>query len=252
MDQYSGLARIYDYLVYGVEFEGWIDYVEALMHHFNLRAGSVADLACGTGNTTIPFARRGYKTTGVDIAGEMLACARNKAAADGLEINFIQQDMRHFTLPEKVDLVTCFHDGLNYLPDISDIKKTFLRVHENLNEKGAFIFDLNAVIWTAGVDHNVAVVDEQDITLIWETSYNDIINTWQIKLTGFVRENNHYYKFTEIHSEKAYNPEDIAACLRESGFDLLGSFNAFSFDPIQHNSVRHFYVAQKLNRGDVK
>ena len=31
MQQYSGLARIYDYLVQGVDFEDWIDYVEALL-----------------------------------------------------------------------------------------------------------------------------------------------------------------------------------------------------------------------------
>lgn len=246
MDQYIGLARIYDYLVAGVDFEGWIDYVESLMRHFNLRATSVADLACGTGNTTMPFARRGYTATGIDLAGEMLAYARNKALAEGLRINYFQQDIRYFTLPEKVDLITCFHDGLNYLQDIGDIKKTFLRVNTNLNEKGAFIFDLNAVTWTSGLGRDISIIDEQDVTLIWETNYNELNHTWQIKLTGFIREDGHYNKFTEIHNEKAYHPEEIANCLQESGFELLGSFNAFSFEPIQPNSVRHFYVAQKI------
>ncbi|AGL01454.1 class I SAM-dependent DNA methyltransferase [Desulfoscipio gibsoniae] len=245
MNQYSGLSYIYDYLVAGVDFEGWIDYVEALLNRFQLHTDSVADLACGTGNTVIPFARRGYKATGIDLAGEMLNLARSKAAAKKLSINFLEQDMRTFKLPGKVGLVTCFHDGLNYLLDIMDIKKTFQQVHRQLNDKGAFIFDLNAVHWLSKADNSITMIDDQDMTLIWETSYDSNQSTWQIKLTGFVREGDIYRKFTEYHREKAYHPEEITACLRDAGFTLLGSFNAFTFEPIQYNSIRHFYVAQK-------
>jgi SAM-dependent methyltransferase len=248
MSQYSGLAYIYDYLVAGVDFEGWIDYAESLLNRFQLKTDSVADLACGTGNTIIPFARRGYQATGIDLAGEMLDLARMKAAAENLSINFSQQDMRNFKLPEQVGLVTCFHDGLNYLLDIDDIKRTFQQVHRHLKDQGAFIFDLNAVHWLAQADNSVTMVDDRDMTLIWETSYDNHQNTWQIKLTGFVREGDIYRKFTENHREKAYHPEEIATCLRQTGFNLLGSFDAFTFEPIRPNSIRHFFVARKSNR----
>ncbi|TYO97753.1 class I SAM-dependent DNA methyltransferase [Desulfallas thermosapovorans] len=245
MHQYKGLSYIYDYLVSGVDFEGWVDYVEALLKRFKLQAKSVVDLACGTGNTVIPFARRGYKATGIDLSGEMLDLARTKAASLNLAINFLEQDMRSFKLPEKVQLVTCFHDGLNYLLDIEDIKQTFQQVHRHLVDKGAFIFDLNAVHWLSDTDNSVTMVDEPDMTLIWETNYDSAQNTWQINLTGFIREDDIYHKFTECHREKAYHPEDIISYLKQTGFTLLGSFNAFSFEPIHSNSIRHFYVAQK-------
>ncbi|WP_347491017.1 class I SAM-dependent DNA methyltransferase [Desulfoscipio sp. XC116] len=246
MSQYGGLSYIYDYLVAGVDFEGWIDYLEELLNHFQLHTDSVVDLACGTGNTLIPLARRGYKATGIDLAGEMLDLARSKTAAANLSIDFFKQDMRSFKLPEKVGLVTCFHDGLNYLLDIGDIRRTFQQVHRHLEDKGAFIFDLNAVHWLSKADNNnVTVIDDRDMTLIWETDYHNSQNTWNIKLTGFVRENDIYHKFTENHREKAYHPEEIAGCLGQTGFTLLGSFNAFTFEPIRTNSIRHFYVAQK-------
>lgn len=245
MDQYSGLARIYDYLVSGVDFESWIDYVEALINRFELQTGSVADIACGTGNTAIPFARRGYSIIGVDIAEEMLNLAKVKTASDNISITFSQQDMRYLSLPEKVDLITCFHDGLNYLLDINDIEKTFQAVYKNLKNDGAFIFDLNAVVWLSGADNSVTVIDDQDMTIIWETGYDNKQDVWQVKLTGFVREDEYYKKFSETHCEKAYAPEEIAACLKRAGFSLLGSFDAFTFAPIKHNSIRHFYVAKK-------
>lgn len=52
----------------------------------------VLDVACGTGNLAIPLARRGAVVTGVDIAPNLLAQARERAKAEGLEIAFDEGD----------------------------------------------------------------------------------------------------------------------------------------------------------------
>lgn len=52
----------------------------------------VLDVACGTGNVTIPLARSGAVATGVDIAPNLLVQARERAAAEGLEIAFDEGD----------------------------------------------------------------------------------------------------------------------------------------------------------------
>ncbi len=52
----------------------------------------VLDVACGTGNTALPEARRGAVVTGVDIATNLLAQARERAATEGLEIQFDEGD----------------------------------------------------------------------------------------------------------------------------------------------------------------
>jgi len=247
MNQYSGLSSVYDYLVSGVDFAGWIDYAELLLQHFGLKAASVADIACGTGKTTFPFAQRGYKTYGVDISASMIAVARNQAKAKNADISFLQQDMRQFSLNEKVDLVTCFHDGLNYLTDINDMIKTFISVNKNLTNQGTFIFDLNTVIWLSDADESINVIDEDDLTLIWQTSYNKDRKVWSINLTGFFKEGDHYQKFKENHQEKAYSREEIISCLNQAGLALLGSFDAFKLVPAHEKSIRMFYVAQKIN-----
>lgn len=52
------------------------------------RAEPVLDVACGTGNLSLPAARIGAAVTGVDIAPNLVAQARARAAADGLAIRF--------------------------------------------------------------------------------------------------------------------------------------------------------------------
>jgi len=66
---------------------------ENFISHLNIPAGArVLDIACGTGNTAIPLARRGCIVTGVDIATNLLEQARARAAAEHLAITFDEGD----------------------------------------------------------------------------------------------------------------------------------------------------------------
>ena len=48
----------------------------------------VLDVACGTGNLTIPAARAGASVTGIDIAPNLVSQAQTRARAEGLSIRF--------------------------------------------------------------------------------------------------------------------------------------------------------------------
>ena len=52
----------------------------------------VLDVACGTGNATLPAARAGGRVTGLDFAPGLLEIARERAADAMLEIDFIEGD----------------------------------------------------------------------------------------------------------------------------------------------------------------
>jgi SAM-dependent methyltransferase len=49
---------------------------------------SVLDVACGTGNVTLPAARTGARVTGLDIAPNLLETGRRYAAAESLDVRF--------------------------------------------------------------------------------------------------------------------------------------------------------------------
>jgi ubiquinone/menaquinone biosynthesis C-methylase UbiE len=50
------------------------------------------DVACGTGNATIPAARAGARVTGLDFAPALLAIARERAADAMVEIDWVEGD----------------------------------------------------------------------------------------------------------------------------------------------------------------
>jgi ubiquinone/menaquinone biosynthesis C-methylase UbiE len=52
----------------------------------------VLDVACGTGNVSLPAARAGAAVTGVDIAPNLLEQARKRASAENLNIRFDEGD----------------------------------------------------------------------------------------------------------------------------------------------------------------
>lgn len=245
MAQYEGLADIYDYLVSSVDYEEWLRYIEGILARFNCRAEVVVDLACGTGNTTLPFARRGYRVTGVDLAGEMLAKARSKADREGLAVEFLQQDMCDLKLTERVDLVTCYHDGLNYIIKKEDLLRVFTSVSTYLKPGGLFIFDLVNVKKLARTDSSTTFVDEDDLSLIWETNYFQAEDIWEIDLTCFVRQGEYYRKFRETHREKAYTREAVEEIIRLSGLNRQAVFHSYTFEPAGEHTYRQFFVVKK-------
>ena len=67
--------------------------------------GPVLELACGTGRITIPVAKKGIQITGLDVSTAMLAHARRKSRAEGLQIDWVEADCRDFSLDERFSLV---------------------------------------------------------------------------------------------------------------------------------------------------
>lgn len=247
MEQYNKLADIYDYLVSSVDYNDWIKYIEDLAERHNLKIFTVADLACGTGNTTIPFAEKGYKVVGLDLSQEMLAKAKEKTFAKGLEIQFLQQDMVQLKLPEPVDLVVCYHDGLNYITKSQALQELFHRVRENLKPGGLFIFDLVAVEKLSRADGSTTYLEDEVMDLVYETKYLTEENSWEIQLVGYIKKGEMYEKFKEVHQEKAHTHDEIIQCLNQADLELESIYHSYSFEPVNSGTRRAFYVVKKIN-----
>jgi SAM-dependent methyltransferase len=66
---------------------------EDFINRLGVQPGSkVLDVACGTGNLTLPAARLGANVTGVDIAPNLVEQARANAAREGLQAQFDEGD----------------------------------------------------------------------------------------------------------------------------------------------------------------
>jgi SAM-dependent methyltransferase len=113
--------------------------------------GPVVELAVGTGRVAIPVAERtGKRVLGIDVSRAMLARARERAAAAGVELELREGDMRELALEEPASLVYCPFRGLLHLSTWADRRRVFERVAAALRPGGRFAW--NAFVF----DHKIA------------------------------------------------------------------------------------------------
>jgi ubiquinone/menaquinone biosynthesis C-methylase UbiE len=74
---------------------------EQFMARIELRPGmKVLDAACGTGNLAVIAARRGCATSGLDIAANLVAQARERARKESLDIEYTEGDAEAMPYPD--------------------------------------------------------------------------------------------------------------------------------------------------------
>ena len=74
---------------------------EEFVDRLPIQSGSrVLDVACGTGNLAIPAARKGAHVSGADIATNLLEQARQRAAAENLDVKFEEGDAEQLPYPD--------------------------------------------------------------------------------------------------------------------------------------------------------
>ena len=140
---YQDFAEIYDALMNDVDYESWAEHYTRLLSIFGIRGGKICECACGTGGLTLPLRRRGFQMTGVDLSREMLWQAAQKARKNGMNIPFVQQDMRSLNLHKPVDAVIATCDGVNYLMTEEDLLSFFRAAKRAIRPGGALIYDVS-------------------------------------------------------------------------------------------------------------
>jgi ubiquinone/menaquinone biosynthesis C-methylase UbiE len=113
--------------------------------------GPIVELAVGSGRVAIPVAEAtGRPVLGIDASPAMLAQARERAAAAGVELELREGDMRDLELGEPAGLVYCPFRGLLHLPTWGDRRRVFERVAASLRPGGRFAWNAFAF------DHAIA------------------------------------------------------------------------------------------------
>ena len=113
--------------------------------------GPLVELAVGNGRVAIPVARAtGQRVIGIDTSPAMLARARERAAAAGVELDLREGDMRELVLEEPAALIYCPFRALLHLPTWADRRGTFERVATSLQPDGRFAWNAFAF------DHRLA------------------------------------------------------------------------------------------------
>lgn len=245
----ASFASIYDDVMGTVPYKVWYDYLQEVMAFYGFEAGKVLDLACGTGNMSILFARDNYQVTGVDRSSGMLEVARQKAKEEGLEINFIEADLCSFQVKERYDLAISLFDSLNYILKLEDLKKVFKNVYDSLRDGGIFVFDVNTISRLMSIEPGTTILNGEDYTCIWEDIVNKEEKLWQVKLKIYHKDTGEYHE--EFHQETGYKIADLKEGLKEAGFQDMDVYNAYTFTEASDSDNRIYFVALKNRKGAV-
>jgi len=243
MEAYRGFAGIYDLLMDDFDYPAWAEYYMQLLAGTGVEINSLCECACGTGALTMHFAKAGKRVTGVDISREMLELAAEKARQNGVQVQFVCQDMARLQLPRSVDAIICSCDGVNYLTSDKRVKAFFDAAHAALRPGGAFAFDISSAHKLKNVLGDSFFGEERDeAAYIWQNSLNgDIVD---MDLTFFIQEEDDLYRrVTEHHRQRAHEAENLVRLMEESGFKDIRVYGDRTFEAPAQDELRIHFCA---------
>ena len=126
---------------------------------------SLLDVGCGRGRHAIEFARRGYRMSGLDLSERAITQARTRASEAGLEIEFIQGDMRNPVSEASFDGILNLFTAFGYFEDWADHQRAVDAMAKATRPGGFVVQDfLNAPFVEQGlVPEDERVVGETTI-----------------------------------------------------------------------------------------
>ena len=209
---------------------------------------NILELACGTGNLTIPLTKKNYDIAGIDISDEMLSVAREKAEKEGIKLVLLQQDIAEldFDVPN-LDCILCACDGFNYLTYDDELESVFEKAHELLKDDGIFIFDISSYYKLSTIlGNNMYGENREEVAYMWQNYFDEEENIVEMELAFFIKEEDGRFKrFEEVHQQRAYTEKEVLKMLKKSGFTTVKTYGDFTFEDPKENSERIFFVCKK-------
>ena len=209
----------------------------------------ILELCCGTGRLTLPIAKEGYTITGVDITPSMLEKAKTKASKEGLEIEFIEADIRTLDLPDKYDFIFIPFNSIHHLYKNEDLFMAFKAVKNHLKEGGLFLLDcfnpnIQFIVEGEKEQKNIAEYTTDDGREIVIKQIMRYENKTQINRIEW-----HYYingKFNSIQNldMRLFFPQELDTYIKSIGFSITNKFGSFEETPFNDNSDKQIFVCQ--------
>lgn len=137
---------------------------------------TVLDAGCGLGRISVELALLGLDVTGVDIIQTELEAAKESAEDEGLDINFVNADLRTLNTNKKYDCVVNLYTSFGYCDTIEEDMLILENMARAVKPDGTFIMECTSretaiMYWTPGEIFERAgykVQTEFKVTGAWE------------------------------------------------------------------------------------
>jgi SAM-dependent methyltransferase len=214
--------------------------------------GRILELCCGTGRLTLPLAKEGHNISGVDFTASMLAQAKVKAEEEGLDIAFIEADIRNLDLSEQYDLIFIPFNSIHHLYKNEDLFSAFQVVKKHLKDGGTFLLDC----FNPNIRYIVEGEKEQQKIAEYTTSDGrEVLIKQSMRFENQTQINRiewHYYingvfDSTQNLDMRMYFPQELDAYLKWNGFNIVHKFGSFEEEAFSNDSDKQIFVCQKVS-----
>jgi SAM-dependent methyltransferase len=221
-DTYQQFAYVYDDILGHAVFPAIRRLLDLLVERYPTDDRTHLDLACGTGLAMEYFARKGYRSTGVDDSLMMLRVARERGT------RLVAGDLRRIPLRRCFSRITCLNDSINHLVALPELVDCFRSVRPLMNTESLFVFDMSdETIFSISAGHPYHSRSERhEVTIASQYSLQSRLRTVQVR--GWVRSADHRHAIDETYWQRAYSRDEIGHAL--SAAALLPD-EVLTFDP---------------------
>lgn len=248
MSNYNNFAPFYDIFTYDVDYKRRAEHLLRIFEHHDKKPSLLLDFACGTGNFSVQFAKKGIEVIGVDRSDSMLCEAQEKNIDLKKPVMYLCQSGEELDLYGTVDGAVSCLDSLNHITDCEGFKKTVENISLFLEKGRLFVFDMNTVYKHKEVLAESSYrMKKKGVECVWSNRLlNDGVSV-EITLT-FTYKTGFFKKETvsEQFCERAYTENEIKTVLESAGFELEAVYGENTFSPPKEDSQRNIYVARKV------
>jgi 2-polyprenyl-3-methyl-5-hydroxy-6-metoxy-1,4-benzoquinol methylase len=116
--------------------------VDFILEVLGLKKGAeILDIACGAGDHSIEFAKRGLKVTAFDIAPSLIDVAKRRAKGEKTEINFFAGDMRDMSFESQFNGAVLLSHSFGFF-NHKENKRVLEGAYAALKDDGCLLLDL--------------------------------------------------------------------------------------------------------------
>ena len=198
----------------------------------------VLELACGTGRVANTLALEGVRVTGIDNSDTVLSEARRKSASQGIDVEWVQADVRHFELGTTYSLIIFPFRSIAAILTAKDLEACLSCVKKHLKADGRFIIDafnpdLEVLRHSPEERYPFAEYpDPQGNGTIVVTRSNDYDAASQInRMKLFFKLPSQTEEVIEELNLRMYFPQELDALLEYNGFVIEDKFGDYEETP---------------------
>ena len=189
----------------------------------------ILDLCCGFGRITLELARRGFAATGVDITASYIQTANEDAAAEGVEVEYIKDDVRAFKRENAFDVAINLYNSFGFFADPKDDALFLKNAYTSLRTGGLIIIDVQGKELAVRDYTEAEWFERAGYIVLTETmpvdSWGSLWNRW-VLLKGALR-------VEKVFVQRLYAANELRSLLYAAGFsrvEIYGGWDKRAYD----------------------